>query len=306
MNIVKGALFLLGVAVSLACHSPVAAEEKKLLIVASLFPQYDFARQIAKDKATVVMLLPPGVESHAFDPRPGDVKMLHDADLFIFTGEIMEPWAERIVQSLSARRLLVVDASSGMRLRQIHEHDPNSHHTHEYDPHVWLDLSLAEIMVDNIAKGLCEKDPAHTQFYEKNASDYKTRLRELDNNFGDIVDHGDRDTLVFGGRFAYLYFLEHYKLKYVTAYDSCSFENEPSVRKIADVIRYMRESGTRFIFHEEFADPRVARSIAEQTGAELLLFSTAHNVSKDDFEAGITFVDVMESNMSNLKKALVF
>ena len=275
----------------------------KPLVVCSLFPQYDFARQVAGERATVFMLLPPGMESHTFDPRPADIITLNKANLFVFTGAYMEPWAKRIVESLDNKKLIVVDASAGINL--LREHDGVQHgHDVEYDPHIWLDFTLAAKIVDAVADGLCRVDPENAFFYKKNASDYKTKLAQLDRDFFEIVKNGKRDTLVFGGRFAYRYFLAHYNLKYVTAYETCSTEGEPSVRQMANVIRYIKDNGVRVLFHEEFVDPKVARSIAEQTEAESLLFSTGHNVTKDEFQSGITFIDIMRANMKNVEKGL--
>ena len=256
------------------------------------------------------MLLPPGVESHSFEPRPSDMRTLNEADLFVFTGKYMEPWAERIVQSLDNKKLIVVDASQGIELQKEpdHEdHDENGethHHHHEYDPHIWLDLSFAQKMVDTILAGLIQADPDHAEIYTKNATAYKARLADLDAEFASIVKKGKHRTLVFGGRFAYLYFLKHYGLNYVTAYDTCSSEGEPGVQRIAQVIRYMKQKDIRSIFHEEFVVPKVAQSIAEQTGAKLLLFSTAHNLTRDEFEKGVTFLDIMKGNRDSVAQAL--
>ena len=122
--------------------------------------------------------------------------------------------------------------------------------------------------------------------------------------FASIVKKGRHRTLVFGGRFAYLYFLKHYGLNYVTAYDTCSSEGEPGVQRIAQVIQYIRKKDIRCIFHEEFVVPKVAQSIAEQTGAKLLTFSTAHNLTKDEFEKGVTFLDIMKANRDSVEQAL--
>ena len=286
------------------------AAERKLTVVCSLFPQYDFVRQIAGDRAAVQMLLPPGVESHSFEPRPSDMRTLNEADLFVFTGKYMEPWAERIVQSLDNKKLIVVDASQGIELQKEPDHEDRDengethHHHHEYDPHIWLDLSFAQKMVDTILAGLIQADPDHAESYTKNATAYKARLADLDAEFASIVKKGKHRTLVFGGRFAYLYFLKHYGLNYVTAYDTCSSEGEPGVQRIAQVIRYMKQKDIRSIFHEEFVVPKVAQSIAEQTGAKLLLFSTAHNLTRDEFEKGVTFLDIMKGNRDSVAQAL--
>lgn len=292
----------------------------KLSIVASLFPQYDFARAIAGDKAEVSLLLPPGMESHTFDPKPSDMTKIYGSDLFIYTGKTMEPWADRVIAGMEdggARNLLVVDASEGISL-EGHDHDDDHDdedgdhddhsdsdaHGHEYDPHIWLDPIHAIKMVGNIEEALCQKDPENADYYRANASAYKKELEKLDADITAVVKAGKRDTLVFGGRFAYLYFLKHYGLNYVTAYNSCSTEAEPSIRNMTHVIRYMRENDIPCVFHEEFVDPKVARSIAEQTGASLELFSTAHNVTKDELESGVTFIDIMRGNLSRIEKGL--
>ncbi len=285
-----------------------SVDGKKLTIVASLFPQYDFARQIAGDRATVVLLLPPGVESHTFDPKPADMTKIYDADLFIYTGKYMEPWTERVIAGAKdggAKNLLVVDASEGVALTEDeHGHEGEEGHHHEYDPHIWLDPTLAMKMARNIADALCEKDPANEEYYRANAANYEKELEKLDADIFAAVKAGKRDTLVFGGRFAYLYFLKHFGLRYVTAYDSCSTEAEPSVRDVARVIDYVREHHIPCVYHEEFVDPKIARSIAEQTGASLELFSTVHNVTKDELERGVTFIELMRGNLARIEKGL--
>ena len=314
--LVVAALFVVAFAVGRGGGDATNAKgDKKIEIVASLFPQYDFARAIAGDKATVTLLLPPGMESHTFDPKPADMTKIYKADLFIYTGKFMEPWAERVIAGASdggAQNLLVVDASKGITLEEdehSHEHEDHGHegedaHRHEYDPHIWLDPTLAMKMVDNIADALCEKDPTNANYYRANAAKYRKELEKLDSDIFAAVKAGKRDTLVFGGRFAYLYFLKHFGLHYVTAYDSCSTEAEPSVRDVARVIDYVRKHNIPCVYHEEFVDPKIARSIAEQTGASLELFSTAHNVTKDELEGGVTFIKVMRGNLARIEKGL--
>ena len=159
-------------------------------------------------------------------------------------------------------------------------------------------------MVDNIVAGLTAADPSNAGEYVKNAEAYKAKLAELDGEFRDIVSAGKRRTLVFGGRFAYLYFLKHYGLNYVTAYDTCSAEVEPGVQRIAQVIKFIKDRAVPCVYHEEFSVPQVARSIAEQTGAELLEFSTAHNVTRREFESGVTYLDIMRRNRDNVARGL--
>ena len=330
-------------------------DNEKIKIVTTLFPQYDFARQIAGDKADIALLLPPGAESHSFEPTPGDIITIGNADMFIYTGEYMEPWADRIIQSIESEKLNILDVSNGITLvKEEHEHEDEDHehedenhehedenhehededhehededhehedadhehedtdheheneehgHSHEYDPHIWTSPVIAKKMVDNIAASLCYVDPENASYYKENAENYKNQLDELDAEFSEIVKNGKHNKIYFGGRFALYYFTEEYGLEYMSAYDNCSSETEPSAHDIAKIIDEMKENKTSVIYHEELTDPKISRSICEDTGAEMLLFHSCHNVSKDDFNKGVTYLDLMKQNAENLRKGL--
>ena len=272
----------------------------RLKIVATLFPQYDFARQIAGDKADVKLLLPPGVESHSFDPKPSDMLEIYNADLFIYTGANMEPWAETIIKGAKNENLAVLDCSCNVELL----HDDDDEHEHGADPHIWLNLKFAQIMVSDIMHSLCALDPDNADYYRENAQNYIEKLKKLDSDIFDVRNNGKRNIIVFGGRFSYIYFLTYYNLDYVTAYDSCSSQAEPSVSRVAEIIDFIRQNNIPCIYYEELADPKIAKSIANETGIEYLLFSTAHNVTKSEFDEGVTFLDIMYMNLENLKKGL--
>jgi len=283
---------------------------KKIKVVTTLFPQYDFARQIAGDKAEIVLLLPPGAESHSFEPTPSDIISINKADVFIYTGKYMEPW----------------DASSGITLvKEEHDYDHDEHHdgeldedeheheeevhggdghNHEYDPHIWTSPVIAIKMVDNIASSLCYADPENASYYKANAESYKMRLGLLNDEFSEIVASGMRNKIYFGGRFALHYFVEEYGLEYESAYDNCSSETEPSARDMAHIIDEIKENNIPVIYYEELTDPKVSRNISEDTGAEMMLFHSCHNLSKKDFDSGATHLDLMKQNVENLRKGL--
>jgi len=281
-------------------HDAYYDDNGKLKIIATLFPQYDFARQIAGDKADVKLLLPPGVESHSFDPKPNDMLEIYNADLFIYTGENMEPWAENILKGAKNDHLAVLNCAHDMTLIEDDDHE------HGADPHIWLNPVFAQKIVGDIMRAICAIDPDNMDFYKENAKNYMEKLKKLDGDIFDAVYNADakRNVVVFGGRFAYLYFLTRYNLDYVTAYDSCSSQAEPSVSKIAEVIDFIKQNNIPCIYYEELSDPKVAKTIAKETGAECLLFSTAHNVTKSEFDGGKTFLDIMYENLENLKKGL--
>lgn len=236
----------------------------------------------------------------------------------------MEPWAQELADSVDMTKVQVVDASSGVSMMkeedEEHEHadseeasaheDENSHdhaghhHEHTYDPHIWLDMQNAVQMVRNIEDAFCKADPEHKEVYQANAEAYIEKLNALDAELKEIVSEGSRRDIVFGGRFAYGYFIHGYGLEYESVYDSCSADTEPSMAQMADVINYMKEHHVKYILYEELSTPNVARAIADATGAQMLMFSTCHNVAKDEFESGITFIDLMQQNADTLRKAL--
>ena len=290
-------------------------DPNKITIVATLFPQYDFARQIAGDKANIELILPPGVESHTFDPSPSDIITIHNADVFLYTGSNMETWANNIIESLPDS-VHVLNVSQGITLLKSpsggHNHAEDDHdHTSEelnadelnqYDPHVWT--SPVKIMVQNILQTLCKVDPDNADYYTENANDYLSQLDQLDQEIRTVVANGNRKEIVFGSRFALFYFTHEYGLEYKSAFDSCSTEAEPSAKTVSELINEVKEKQIPVIYYEELTDPKISRSISEETGAEMLLFHSCHNLSKADFESGATYLSLMKQNVENLKKGL--
>lgn len=302
-------------------------ENEKVKIVTTLFPQYDFTRQIAGDKAEIVLLLPPGAESHSFEPTTADIITINNSDIFIYTGKYMEPWADKIIKSADSDTINILDVSRDITLvkeEHEHDHDEEDHdheeheydhsdeehehseggHSHEYDPHIWTSPVIAKKMVDNIVTALCYVDSDNASYYKSNGENYKKQLDELDTEFTEIVNGSIRNKIYFGGRFALYYFTQEYGLEYKSAYDNCSTETEPSAYDIAQIIDEINEQNIPVIYYEELTDPKVSRSISEDTGVEMLLFHSCHNVSREDFEKGITYLDLMKQNAENLKKGL--
>lgn len=288
----------------------------KLQVVATLFPQYDFARQIAGDRAEVILLLPPGVESHSFEPRPSDIIKINESELFIYTGEYMEPWSQKIINSMkdSGSRSMILDMSHGIELVKNEEIEAAHHqegdaeeaaeHEHLYDPHIWTDPINAKVMAANISDALCSIDPANADYYKENAAKYYAELDALDAEFKNIVSSGNRDEIIFGSRFALYYFTKRYGLSYQSAFDSCSSETEPSARTVAGLIEEINKKQIPAIYFAEMEEPKVAESIGAETGAKLLLFHSCHNVTKEEWKAGATYLSLMKQNAENLKEGL--
>ncbi len=271
-------IFLSLVIILSACASKTVPEKvssEKISVMATLFPQYDFARQIAGEYADVTLLLPPGAESHSFEPSPNDMIQISQSQLFLYTGDRMEPWVPKMLAGFDDSDFLAVDVSQGISLEPEGNHSEHGDHA-GFDPHIWTSPVKAKQMVKNITEALCQADPQHEK----------------------------RQDFVFGSRFACRYFAEEYNLQPLSPYDSCSAETEPSAQAMAHVIDYIQSAGIPVIYCQELTDEKTARSIAEATGAEILLFHSCHNVSKEDFQNGVTYLSLMEQNAEHLQKGL--
>lgn len=272
----------------------------KIQIVATLFPQYDFARQIGGDKVDVTLLLPPGTDSHHFDPSPSDMVKISESDLFVYTGDVMEGWAGDIAASLSGDAT-VLNVSENIALSE-HGHDDG--HDHAIDPHIWLDFDNAMAMCVNIANTLCHISPENADYFKANLNSFINSLNELDNSYQAVFANTPSKELIFGGRFALGYLVEKYQIPHKSAYESCNANDEPSVQVIASLCDYVKEHDVKVVYCEEFSDAKVAKEIASANNAEVLTLHSAHNTSREEREAGVTFISIMEQNLENIRKGL--
>lgn len=295
-------------AVLAGCAQPVQTQQGKLHIVATLFPQYDFARQIAGNRAQVTMLLPVGMDTHSYDPTPADILSVEKADLFVYTGEQMESWAHRIVAGVDAEQLQVVDISKGITLLQVthnaQETAEQDGHDHTYDPHIWTSPKNAQMMVQTLLEAMCAADAGNADYYKANAERYIGQLETLDQQFREIVQQGKRNKLLFASRFALLYFTTEYRLQYQAAFDSCTSESEAGTQAVAGLISTVQAEDIPVVYYEELSEPKIAKTVCEETGCGMLLFHSCHNISKEEQQAGATYLSLMQQNAEHLKEGL--
>lgn len=294
----------------------VVKNEEKLQIVATLFPQYDFAKQIVKDKADVKLLLNSGVETHNYEPTGKDmITILSDSDMFLYTGTNLEPWTEKIVQNLESTNCKIVNVSDGIELITIEEfeerhinseilieeHEEEHKHQEIYDGHIWQNPKNAVKMLDNVLKALCEIDPDNAEYYTKNAEEYRNQILELDGELRNIVNQSERKEIAVGGEFAYAYLVEEYGINFVSVYTNCGEGEDPSIAKVKSVIDYINKYNIPVVYYEELSEGTVAKMIAEETETEPLVLYSIHNgdTKKD------TYVSLMSKNLENLKKGLI-
>lgn len=281
----------------------------RLTVVATIFTPYDFARQIVGDKADVVLLLPPGVESHSYEPTPSDIIRIEEADLFLFVSEQTETWVTQITSSLKNKKVETVCIADGIDV-EVHGHDHSSHHSHDHseecetDEHIWTNLGYAAEMVDFISGKIIEKDPENKEFYLKNAEKYKNDILNLKSDFEKMISSSKRDEIVSGSRFAMKNFTNEFGIHFTAAFDSCVDNTEPSAAVMAKIIDKIKDGNIPVIFYEELIDPKIARAVSLETGAKMLLLHSCHNVSSDELKRGETYLSLMRQNYNNLKEAL--
>lgn len=289
------------------------AEEKdssKLQIVCTNFPAYDFAREIAGNRAQIKLLIKPGAEVHSYEPAPKEVVAIQESDLFICNGGESEAWVESLVgKDVNILRMMecvetVAESGEGIYAAEDehdHEHDDGEE---ELDEHVWTTPGNAAKICYALCDKLCEADPENANEYMLNYEVYNAKLMELDIEIRTTVLNGVRDTLVFADRFPMRYFTREYGLKYYAAYPGCASQTEPSAKTVAFLIDHVREENIPAVLYMEFSNEKMADVICEDTGCKKLPFYSAHSVTAQQFEDGVTYLDLMRMNIETLKEAL--
>ena len=291
-------------------------ENERLKVIATIFPIYDFARNVGGDKITVTMLLPPSSDPHHYELKPDDIIRIGETDIFLFTSFEMEHWAHKVIDAVADKKnMLAVETGQGaffLPLPQHHEHhsgnpsglkENTADHAAKADPHIWLDFDNAQKMIDNISKAFVRKDPKNREFYENNARDYKLRLVGLDKKYREQLSNCRTRTILHAGHRAFAYPASRYRIEYVAAYN-VSADAEPSPQQILALIEKIKGQKLPYIYYEDLAAPRLAATIASETGAGLLKLSNGQDISKKDIQNGISFVFLMERNLENLKKGM--
>ena len=326
---------LLALALSLslaACAAPAEkADGGKLQIVTTLFPYYDFARAIAQDRADVTLLLSPGREAHSFEPTPLDAVTISEADVFLYNGGEGEYWVESMLDAAGeniavvARMMDYVDALDeeyveGMQGANGHDHDHEhgSHDDHdhdheedehdsdeiEYDEHIWTSPKNAVVLCRAVCDAICRADAENAAFYRANCENYCAQLEDLDARFAALCESAPRRLLIFADRFPMLYFCREYGLDYRAAFHGCSGDTEPSLATIKFLIDKVEDENIPVVYTIDFGTKKVAAVVSECTGAAIETLYSMQTVSRADFDAGETYLTLMERNFEALRRGL--
>jgi len=272
-----------------------------LKVVATIFPLGEFAREVGGDRTETEILVPPGADIHSWQPRLGDIKTLAgERGLFLYLGSGLDPWAEDLFRNAAGPGWKRLEASRGLRLIQETDHEEGEGHA--TDPHVWLDFDQDRAIVDRVAAALAELSPSEAPIFEANARAYKARLEDLDRRYAEALRSCRGRRLVVGGHAAFAYLARRYGLVQ-TAVMGPTPEASPAPRDIVRIIALAKSENIAAVFHEPGSGDRLARTIAREIGAEVLLLHPGHNLT--EARGGrTTFIDLMERNLENLRHGL--
>ena len=313
-----------------ACTVPVEkADDGKIQIVATLFPYYDFARAIVGDRADVTLLLSPGREAHSFEPTPLDAVTISESDVFLYNGGEGEYWVDSMLDAAGeniaviARMMDYVDVLDeeyveGMQGVDGHDHDHEhgSHDDHdheedehdsdeiEYDEHIWTSPKNAVVLCRAVCDAICRADAENAAFYRANCENYCAQLEDLDARFAALCESAPRRLLIFADRFPMLYFCREYGLDYRAAFHGCSGDTEPSLATIKFLIDKVEDENIPVVYTIDFGTKKVAAVVSECTGAAIETLYSMQTVSRADFDAGETYLTLMERNFEALRKGL--
>ena len=290
---------------ALACHPP-EIDNQKPTVVCTIFPQYDFIRSIAGDRVNLVMLAKPGSEVHGFDPSLSELSMILDCDLFVYVGGETDRWVADLLRTngkdLNAVALIdlceTVDEELTPGMQGEAEEEP------EVDEHVWTSPKNAIRITEGLCDALCGILPDDADALKANAAAYIGELSALDADFHDVMQNAKRYTVVFAERFPFRYFCDEYGLTAYAALPGCSSNEEVSISTVSYLIDRVRTEALPGVFVIEFSDGKIAQTIADATGTQVWTLHSCHNVSRADFDAGVTYLDLMRQNLETLKKAV--
>lgn len=285
----------------------------KPLIITTIFPAYDFARQVFGDTAEVRMLLKPGQESHSYDPSAKDIVEINGCDLFVYNGGESDQWVESVLQAApdvetfrmtDAVSLLDEEHSEGMQ-EDDHDHDHADGDEEEYDEHVWTSPDNAAAIVRALGSRAKALFPDSATELDSNTESYAAQIEEIDGRLKALLD-GEQRYFIFGDRFPLLYFFKHYGLNYYAAFPGCGSETEPSAQTVTFLLDKLGQpDAVKAVFCIELSGRKLADVLAEDSGLDVVEFHSCHNITADDFAAGETYVSLMERNLQTLEKVLV-
>lgn len=293
---------------------PSESENGKIKIVASIFPLYDWAKNLAGDDADVQLLMTNGVDMHSFQPTVDDIITLTDCDIFIFVGGKSDSWVHDALSNTTRKDLTVINLMELLEgsvkteeTVQGMQEDPDEDEDEEYDEHIWLSLRNAAASCEEICSALCDADPENTDKYTARLKEYCAELNSLDREYSGILSGSKRNTVLFGDRFPFRYLTDDYGIHYYAAFAGCSAESEASFDTIIFLANKVDELSIHSILKIETSDGSIAETIRNNTenkDQEILTMNSMQSCTYEDVQNGLTYIGIMKNNLDTLVKAL--
>ena len=289
-----------------------------LRIVTTVFPEYDWVREIIKgneENIDLNLLLKNGVDLHSYQPTTQDMVSIAEADVLIYVGGQSDSWVSDALASSENENRIVIDLFDVLKdtLKPLKETEGMEHHDHDHhhegvnDEHVWLSLKRTMTAVDTIADQIAQADPDHASLYRSNADSYLKELENLDRQYQETVDNSRLDTVIFADRFPFFYMMDDYGVNYYAAFTGCSAESEASFETVAFLSGKVDELQSTVLLKIENCTHRIPETIIENTkthGQKILEMNSIQSVTSRQIENGLTYLDVMKDNLEVLKQAL--
>lgn len=277
-----------GCAAKRADYAPAKVDSSRLVIYTTFYPLYDFTKKIVRDRAQVENIIPAGVEPHDYEPSPKQIARIYDARVFVFLGDVMEPWAQKLEVQLRDKGVNVVEAGKGL--------------IENNDPHIWLDPVLSKEMARRIYDAVAAADADNKSYYEENFNELAAKLDELDKSYREnLVNLNRKEFITSHAAFGYM--AKRYGLVQVSI-SGLSPQEEPSPKKMAELAELCRQKNIKYIFFETLVSPKLSETLAREVGAKTMVLNPIGGLTSEEIKAGEDYFSIMQENLENLKKAL--
>ena len=277
------------------CKGGKTNSDSRINVVTTVFPIYDLVRAVAGDKADISMLISPGTEVHSFDPSPSDMKAVYKSDAFFYIGGESDKWVDTVAEDISEPTALIECVE--------HSHEAEHGHGHAHtDEHIWTSPAVAVKMVERITERLVAVDSENEEYYRQNSQDYIARIEDAAKRISTVVKKQNEPFVLVADRNPYTYFFEEFEIEYIAALDGCANSADISLNTMSRLIAAVKEKNLKCAYYTELSNKKIASVLAQETGIVLYQLNSVHNVSVDEFEAGMTYVDLMYANAEALEK----
>ncbi len=297
-------LLVLAMLLGLTGCSSSQKQSDTIAVVATIFPQYDFARLIGGEYVDVTLLVSAGQEMHNYEPTALDTARIANCDLFLRIGGESEVWTETLLSAIDTSEIEIVTLMDYVCLLEEDDgEEDEDEEDNDYDEHIWTSPSNAMRMLEAVCSALCEVDPIHEKIYQERTEIYLAEWQSLDEDYQALATSCEGAMLVLADKFPFLYLTTAYGFSYCSAFSGCSTETEPTLHSLAKILEAVEEEQASTVFYLDFSSSKIADRIADITGANVVTLHPGHTVSSEELENGVSFYTLMRENYERLKEA---